>query len=61
MFLGVDETEQVIAFENELERLVDRFRQEYCMTYASIIGVLHIKAHVLTAEALEDDTPPHTD
>lgn len=57
----MDETEQIIAFENELEALVHRYRHEFNMHYASVIGVLHIQAHVLTREALEDDKPSHTD
>lgn len=49
----MSESEQVKHLGDELDRLVDRFRSEYDMTYASVVGVLHMKAHLLCAEAAE--------
>ncbi len=57
----MDETQQIIAFENELEALIHRYRHEFNMHYASVVGVLHIQAHALSCESLEDDPAPHTD
>ncbi len=45
--------EQQFHFADELDKLVDRFRQEYDVSYASIIGTLHMKAHLICAEAAE--------
>ena len=43
--------EQIIAFSNDLDALVNRYRVEFDMTYAAVIGVLHMRAHTLCAEA----------
>lgn len=48
------ENEQIEHFATELDKLVDRFRSEYQMAYASVIGILHIKAHLLADEAVEE-------
>ena len=45
--------EQVEHFANELDRLVDRFRSEYDMNYACVVGVLQMKAFLLFQEAQE--------
>lgn len=54
------EGEQIDHIANDLDRLIDRYRKEYDMTYASVIGVLHMKIYLLSAEAAdrmgEDDT-----
>lgn len=47
------EREQTVQFCNELDRLVDRFSHEYEMSYAAMIGSLHMKAHALATEAQE--------
>ena len=57
----MDETQQIVAFENDLESLVNRYRHEFNMHYASMVGILEIQAHVLKCEAVEDDPPLHTD
>jgi len=49
----MSEADQIKHFGDEIDRLVDRFRQEYEMTYAAAVGVLHIKAHLLCAESAE--------
>jgi len=46
---------QTDHFAKELDRLVERFRQEYDLEYAQVIGVLAIKTHLLIAEALEEE------
>lgn len=45
--------EQTFHFGDELDKLVNRFRQEYDMEYAQIVGTLHMKAHLLCQEACE--------
>ncbi len=47
----MDISEQIEQFENEVERVVARFRQEYSLPYACMVGSLTIKAHELAAEA----------
>lgn len=42
---------QVSAFGDELDRLIDRFRDEFDISYAAIVGTLHMKAHLLCEEA----------
>lgn len=45
--------EQTDHFANELDALVDRFRSEYEMSYATTVGVLEMKIHLLCNEAKE--------
>lgn len=45
--------EQTDHFANELDALVDRFRSEYEMSYAVVIGTLQMKIHLLCNEAEE--------
>lgn len=46
---------QTMQFGDELDKLIDRFRDEYDVTYATIVGTLHMKAYLLCAEAEERD------
>jgi hypothetical protein len=48
------ESQQIEAFANELDRLVERFESEYDMTYAAVVGVLHLKMHLLCQAWNED-------
>lgn len=50
-------TDQTAHFANDLERLINRYRDEYDITYAQLVGVLHIQSHLLCREAerLADD------
>jgi len=45
------EKEQTDHFADDLDKLVDRYRSEYEITYASIVGVLQMKSHLLCEEA----------
>lgn len=45
--------DQQSAFSSELDRLVERFRQEFDLTYADIAGVLTLKLHCMCQEAYE--------
>jgi hypothetical protein len=43
----VDHGDQIEAFANELDKLVDRFCDEYDLPYASVVGVLTFKTKLL--------------
>jgi hypothetical protein len=45
--------EQTDAFSDDLDKLIERYRAEFDMTYAQIVGVLVIQQHILIKEALE--------
>jgi hypothetical protein len=47
--------EQIMHFADDLDKLVERYRLEYDVAYGSIIGTLHMKAHLLCQEAAERD------
>lgn len=46
-------SQQVDHFANDLDAMVDRYRAEYDLTYADVIGALTIKIHLLCMEADE--------
>lgn len=43
--------DQTTHFANDLERLINRYRDEYDITYAQLVGVLHIQSFMLCREA----------
>ncbi len=45
---------QVEHFSKELDKLVDRFRREYDISYAEVVGCLYMKTHELFDEAKEE-------
>jgi hypothetical protein len=47
----MSEREQAKAFAEDLDRLVNRYRDEFELTYGSVVGVLFIKASLLSLEA----------
>lgn len=49
----MSESEQINHFADELDVLITRYRSEYEITYASIIGVLQMKSYLLCNEASE--------
>ncbi len=51
----MSDKEQTDHFAAELDRLVDRFRAEYELSYATVIGTLTLKATFLALEAREAD------
>lgn len=44
--------QQIEHFENDLDALVERYRKEFDMTYAAMVGSLQLKIHDLCDEAL---------
>jgi len=49
------EREQSKAFAEELDRLCDRFAEEFDITYTSIVGGLEFKKAELIKQALENE------
>jgi murein L,D-transpeptidase YcbB/YkuD len=47
--------EQTTAFETELERLISRFRSEFGLTLASVIGVLELAKLNIYKEQQDND------
>lgn len=43
--------EQIQHFADEIDKIVERFRAEYDLPYASAVGTLMMKAHLLMVEA----------
>jgi hypothetical protein len=47
----MSDQEQIFAFSDDIDRLVERYRSEFEMTYAAAVGVLFMKAQLLCSEA----------
>jgi len=45
--------QQTMALGDEIDKLVERFRQEFDLTYAQVTGVLQMKIWLLNKEATE--------
>jgi hypothetical protein len=45
--------EQVQQFADELDKMVNRFRSEYDISYAAVVGALMFRIHTLMVEAQE--------
>ncbi len=52
---GVDNKQQTEAFGEAIDKLVDRFANEYDLTYATIIGTLQMKIIYLAQESEQLD------
>ena len=52
---GVNHFEQILQFNRELDKLIERVRSEYEMSYESVIGALHLRAHYLCEEASKEE------
>ena len=51
-----DQTKQVMAFAEDVDKLIDRYRREFSLTLASAVGVLEIaKLHLYMEQAEKDD------
>jgi len=51
--LSMTEKDQIDHFANDVDNLVERYRIEYDMSYAAVVGVLQMKIHLLCEEASE--------
>lgn len=45
------DSEQIQAFDDDLDRLINRYRNEFEMTMASVVGTLQFKMYLLMREA----------
>lgn len=43
--------EQTDAFADDIDKLVERYRQEFEISYAQVVGTLQMKVHLLCGEA----------
>jgi len=59
--VAVTQSQQTEAFAHELDRLVDRFCDEYDLPYAAVVGVLHFKTHLLMRDWHESNSDDETD
>jgi hypothetical protein len=51
----MNQQEQTKAFADDLDRLVERYRSEFDLTYASAVGTLNMKIHTLCSEAADSE------
>lgn len=51
----VNHLEQEIHFGNELDKLIERFGEEYDLTYAQITGLLQNRIFLLNLDSSEED------
>lgn len=49
----MDEKEQINALASELDTMIERFRDEFDLSYASVVGTLHMKITVLELEIID--------
>jgi hypothetical protein len=49
--IEMSDKEQIDHFANDLDALVKRYSEEYDIPYASVVGVLQMKAWLLCADA----------
>ncbi len=47
------DVEQTIAFANEIQAVCERFRQEFHITAATAVGVLHIQAAAIIQSTIQ--------
>lgn len=45
------EKEQIEKLADALDKFIDEYRAEFDLTYASVVGVLQMKIHLLCQEA----------
>lgn len=50
----MEEKEQIEHLADELDSLIERYAQEYDLSYASVIGVLEFKKHNLMVQAQKE-------
>ncbi len=48
----MNQKEQINAFAKDVQNIIDRYRQEFDLSYASAIGVLAIIEHEMATESL---------
>jgi hypothetical protein len=51
----MSEKEQIEHLADDLDKLIERYRLEYDISYASAVGVLQMKIHTLCDDAKEQN------
>jgi hypothetical protein len=49
------ESKQIQVFQDELTKLIERFSDEFDLTLASMIGVMHVTIHELIVNTMNQD------
>jgi len=49
----MDQKEQINSLASDLDELIERYRHEWDLPYATVTGILHMKITVLELEAIE--------
>lgn len=49
----MSQQDQINHLSDDLDALINRYKQEYELTYAAAIGVLTMKIHTLISEAID--------
>ena len=52
---SVDEKDQIGCFDTDLDRLLQRYGDEFDMSLAAMVGTLQIKIHELVANSIDQD------
>ncbi len=50
------ERQQIMAFADDLDKLVARYEQEFELSMASAVGALMFKAHAIMTNAMDGDS-----
>lgn len=51
----MNQRDQIIAFGDDLDRLLERYAQEFDLPYAAVVGCMQIKIHLICQQASEED------
>jgi len=51
----MDEKDQIGCFDDDLDRLLQRYSDEFDMSLAAMVGTLQIKIHELVANSIDQD------
>ena len=51
----MDEKTQISCFDDDLDRLLTRYSDEFDMSLAAMIGTLQVKIHELVANSIDQD------
>ena len=49
------ESKQIQVFQDELNKLVERFSDEFDLTLASMIGVMHVTIHEIIERTINQE------
>lgn len=47
----MNDKQQIQAFADDLDNLIERYRREFDLSYAGVVGALHMKAYIMCKEA----------